>query len=61
MEIGNKKLELYISKAKSGNQSAFRYLLDTFWSAVYNYQLKRTQSENDAEDIAIQTFSKAFD
>lgn len=61
MEIGDKKLELYISKAKSGNQSAFRYLLDTFWSAVYNYQLKRTQSENDAEDIAIQTFSKAFD
>jgi len=28
---------------------------------VYNYQLKRTKSENDAEDITIQTFSKAFD
>jgi RNA polymerase sigma-70 factor (ECF subfamily) len=61
LEIGDKKLELYISKAKSGSQSAFRYLLDTYWPAVYNYQLKRTQSENDAEDIAIQTFSKAFD
>jgi RNA polymerase sigma-70 factor (ECF subfamily) len=61
LEIDDKKLELYISKAKSGSQSAFRYLLDTYWSAVYNYQLKRTQSENDAEDIAIQTFSKAFD
>ena len=35
--------------------------MDTFWSDVYKYQLKRTKSENDAEDIAIQTFSKAFD
>ena len=61
MEISETKLEVNISKAKSGNQSAFRYLLDTFWSDVYNYQLKRTKSENEAEDIAIQTFSKAFD
>lgn len=61
MEIRDSKLEINISKAKNGNQSAFRYLLDTFWSAVYNYQLKRTQSENEAEDITIQTFSKAFD
>ena len=57
----DKKLHLNISKAKNGNQAAFRYLLDTFWANVYNYQLKRTQSENDAEDITIQTFSKAFD
>ncbi|WP_405607451.1 RNA polymerase sigma factor [Polaribacter sp. Asnod1-A03] len=60
MEINN-KLEVNISKAKNGNQSAFKYLLDTFWSSVYNYQLKRTRSENEAEDITIQTFSKAFD
>jgi len=57
----NDKLQLRISKAKNGSQSAFKYLLDTFWSAVYNYQLKRTKSENEAEDITIQTFSKAFD
>lgn len=61
MEINDKKLEINISKAKEGNQAAFRYLLDTYWLTVYNYQLKRTKSENDAEDIAIQTFSKAFD
>ncbi|OAD45120.1 RNA polymerase sigma factor [Polaribacter atrinae] len=61
MEIGDQKLKINITKAKSGNQSAFRYLLDTYWSAVYNYQLKRTKSENEAEDITIQTFSKAFD
>jgi RNA polymerase sigma factor (sigma-70 family) len=61
LEIDSKKLEINISKAKDGNQAAFRFLLDTYWANVYNYQLKRTKSENDAEDITIQTFSKAFD
>ena len=61
MEINSKKLEINISKAKDGNQAAFRFLLDTYWANVFNYQLKRTKSENDAEDITIQTFSKAFD
>jgi len=35
--------------------------LDSFWNEVYGFQLKRTENENDAEDITIQTFSKAFD
>ena len=61
MKINNTQLESSISKARNGNQTAFKYLLDTFWLDVYKYQLKRTNSENDAEDIAIQTFSKAFD
>jgi len=61
LKIENTQLESNISKAKKGNQTAFKYLLDTFWSDVYKYQLKRTKSENDAEDIAIRTFSKAFD
>tara|TARA_B110000240_G_scaffold198203_1_gene257268 strand:- start:1836 stop:2399 length:564 start_codon:yes stop_codon:yes gene_type:complete len=61
LEINNTKIEQNILKAKEGNQAAFRFLLDTFWSNVYNYQLKRTKNENEAEDIAIQTFSKAFD
>jgi RNA polymerase sigma factor (sigma-70 family) len=61
LEKKNKDLEINISKAKSGDQAAFRYLLNIFWADVYNYQLKRTRSDNDAEDIAIQTFSKAFD
>ena len=40
---------------------AFSSLLDTFWNDVYGFQLVRTKNENDAEDISIQTFSKAFD
>jgi RNA polymerase sigma-70 factor (ECF subfamily) len=35
--------------------------LDTFWNDVYGFQLLRTKNENDAEDITIRTFSKAFD
>ncbi len=50
-----------IEKAKKNDQPAFNFLLDTFWNDVYGFQLKRTENENDAEDITIQTFSKAFD
>ena len=50
-----------INRAKANDQKAFNYLLDTFWDAVYGFQLKRIHNENDAEDITIQTFSRAFD
>jgi len=50
-----------IKKAKKNNQIAFNFLLDTYWNDVYGFQLKRTKNENDAEDITIQTFAKAFD
>lgn len=50
-----------ILKAKTNDQKAFNFLLDTFWDYVYGFQLKRIENENDAEDITIQTFSKAFD
>lgn len=55
------ELQDIIKRAKSGNQIAFSTLLDHFWNDVYGFQLKRTENENDAEDITIQTFSKAFD
>ena len=55
------KIEDAINKAKNNEQVAFSFLLDTYWNAIYAFQLKRTKNENDAEDITIQTFSKAFD
>lgn len=61
MEIKGDELLKIIKKAKQGNQLAFNVLLDNFWNSVHNYQLKRYQNDNDAEDITIQTFSKAFD
>ena len=50
-----------IEKAKIGDQVAFTFLLDFYWNEVYAFMLKRTENETDAEDIAIETFSKAFD
>ena len=54
-------LKVTIERAKLGDQAAFNFLLNSFWNDVYGFQLKRTHNENDAEDITIQTFSKAFD
>lgn len=59
--MSNKNIETYITKAKNGDQASYSFLLNYFWSDVFNYQLKRTKSENDTEDITIQTFSRAFD
>jgi len=50
-----------IEKAKENNQIAFNFLLDTFWNDVYGFLLIRTKNENDAEDITIQSLSRAFD
>lgn len=50
-----------IEKAQNGDQVAFTSLLDYFWNEVYGFMLQRTQNETDAEDITIETFSKAFD
>ncbi len=61
MKLEQEKIFFHIQEAKKGNQISFNYLLDTFWIYVYNFQLKKTGNDNDAEDITIQTFSKAFD
>lgn len=55
------EINLYIEKAKKGDQVAFTYLLDHYWNEVYGFMLKRTENETDSEDITIETFSKAFD
>ena len=55
------EIKKYIEKAKLGDQVAFTYLLDSYWNEVYGFMLQRTENETDAEDITIETFSKAFD
>ena len=61
MEQSDNHVLATIQKARSGNQKAYSSLLDAFWNDVYGFQLLRTQNENDAEDITIQTFSRAFE
>lgn len=50
-----------IQLAKHGRQSAFNFLLDTYWNEVYGFQLTRLKNEFEAEEITIETFAKAFD
>ncbi|WP_130285897.1 RNA polymerase sigma factor [Aquimarina brevivitae] len=54
-------LQDHIRNAKQGIQTSFNYLLDNYWNDVYLFQLKRTKDEYEAEEITIQTFSRAFD
>lgn len=61
LEIEPNLLQQQIDLAKKGKQAAFNFLLDSFWNDVYGFQLKRTNNEHDAEDVTIQTFSRAFD
>jgi len=50
-----------ILNAKKGEESAYTLLLNTFWKDVYRFQLSKTDDEDEAEDITIKTFAKAFD
>lgn len=61
MEIDKTPLQEQIELARAGQQAAYRFLLDRFWADVYAFQLKRTKNEYDAEEVTIQTFSRAFD
>ena len=61
MKVKPEDLSTSIEKAKKGQQIAFSRLLEFFWEDVYRFQLSRIKNESDAEDITIQTFSKAFD
>ncbi len=61
MEITETEIQRHIQLAKKGQQSAFSFLLDHFWNLVYGFQMNRIKNEHDAEDITIETFSKAFD
>lgn len=56
-----KELEILIQKALEGNQSAYKNLLNLFWNDIYKFQFSKTKNEDEAEDITIKTFSKAFD
>ncbi len=50
-----------IQKAKKGEEAAYTLLLNTYWKDVYRFQFSKTKDENEAEDITIKTFARAFD
>ncbi|APD07696.1 RNA polymerase sigma factor SigY [Flavobacteriaceae bacterium UJ101] len=49
-----------VAQAKKGKPRAQNIILNTYWDNVYFYVFSKIKNENDAEDIAIQTFTKAF-
>ncbi len=51
---------LLIEKAKDGNQSAFSKLLGYYRESLYIMLLRLVGSKEDAEDLTIETFEKAF-
>ena len=50
-----------ILNAKKGEETAYTLLLNTYWKDVYRFQFSKTNDEDEAEDITIKTFAKAFD
>lgn len=50
-----------IQRAKKGEEISYTLLLNTFWKDVYRFLDSKTNDENEAEDITIRTFAKAFD
>lgn len=57
----NKEIDPLIHKAKKGDQKAFNDLLNTYWKEVYHFVLSKCQNDDEAEDITIRSFAKAFD
>jgi RNA polymerase sigma-70 factor (ECF subfamily) len=50
-----------IHKAKAQDQNAYNLLFDGYWNSLYSFLYKRTSNPNLAEEIAIESFAKAFD
>ena len=61
MKNQEKTISNLVYAAKQEDQHAFRQLLDLHWNELYGFMIKRTENENDAEDLCLQAFSKAFD
>ena len=61
MVTNNFDIDDLIEKAKKEDQKAFNTLLNTYWSDIYRFQFSKTGNEDEAQDITIKTFSKAFD
>ena len=52
--------QYYIQKVKAGQADAFRFLVERHKKVVYNIVLQITRSKEDAEELAQDTFLKAY-
>jgi RNA polymerase sigma-70 factor (ECF subfamily) len=49
-----------VERAKKGNQAAFASLMDRYRESIYFMMLKMVKNSDDAEDLTIEAFGKAF-
>ena len=66
MEIGENLSEkakhdlLLLELAKKGNQAAFTELMHRYRDSIYYMMFKMVKNEDDADDLTIEAFGKAF-
>lgn len=51
---------LLVQKAQQGDQHAYADLLSRYWDSVYFMLLKMVHNKDDAEDLTMEAFGKAF-
>ena len=56
---GKKDLSI-VNRAKEGDQAAFAELMDRYRESVYYMLLKMIKNTDDADDLTIEAFGKAF-
>lgn len=49
-----------VEKALNGDEKAYAALLEKYYDSIFFLLLKKTRNENDAEDLTMETFAKAF-
>src|SRR5210317_367386 len=49
-----------VLQAKEGDQHAYGLLLARYWDSIYFMLLKMVHNKDDAEDLTIEAFGKAF-
>jgi len=55
------KLDLQlVESARSGNQAAYAELMDRYRDSIYFMMLKMVKNTDDADDLTIEAFGKAF-
>jgi RNA polymerase sigma factor (sigma-70 family) len=55
------KLDLQlVESARSGNQAAYAELMDRYRDSIYYMMLKMVKNSDDADDLTIEAFGKAF-
>ncbi len=52
--------QVLVAKVRAGNHSAFRILVERWSRSVFRVAFRMTGNESDAEDIAQETFLKAY-